>query len=476
MDKFEKILSNKLQNHDAGMDHGAWEQFAERLNNADGFEEALRDKLDNHDAGLDKGAWDKFTQRFEQLQPKTLTWKHYVTGGIAASVIGLGIFYFSSDNSSSVSQNDKQPNVIEQTSSNGLANYTGSNKGTHNTGSTNHLATDNNTEEAVNSNNNTITNNTVNNSVKENSQPNSHHTNNQNIPPVVPINDNKGGNPNTNPNTQTNPTETQPQYTVQLATPEFTTPAFEICQGTPIQLKATNHKVGIDANWMVNGEEVASGSNFSTSFNKPGQYLVQLVYSTSANNKRITSESEKQTIVVLPAPDADFSVNKTNYESIPEYTFTTNNTNAKNYMWSSGDGKQSNEKEMVHVYRKKGLYNATLTVTGQNGCKTTTANKVEVENDYNLLAPNSFTPNGDGRNDVFIPEALKVMNDAQFRMTIYDKSGRKLFETQRVDNAWDGKNTQTGTICGRDAYVWRVELTMPNGTKEEFIGSVTLLD
>ncbi|HSG67789.1 MAG TPA: gliding motility-associated C-terminal domain-containing protein [Bacteroidales bacterium] len=66
-----------------------------------------------------------------------------------------------------------------------------------------------------------------------------------------------------------------------------------------------------------------------------------------------------------------------------------------------------------------------------------------------LAIPNAFTPNGDGKNDIFMIEAENISN---FRMFIYDRWGSKVFETSNLSTGWDGK--LNGTPAPKGTYVW----------------------
>jgi gliding motility-associated-like protein len=59
-----------------------------------------------------------------------------------------------------------------------------------------------------------------------------------------------------------------------------------------------------------------------------------------------------------------------------------------------------------------------------------------------MFAPNAFTPNGDGRNDVFGCVGMYFSN---FLLTIKDQSGITIFSDTNISNQWDGKNL-TGKI------------------------------
>jgi gliding motility-associated-like protein len=56
--------------------------------------------------------------------------------------------------------------------------------------------------------------------------------------------------------------------------------------------------------------------------------------------------------------------------------------------------------------------------------------------------PNVFTPNGDGNNDYFMINA-KHLNS--YSIVIYNRWGKKVFESNNVSQSWDGKNVEDGT-------------------------------
>ena len=66
-----------------------------------------------------------------------------------------------------------------------------------------------------------------------------------------------------------------------------------------------------------------------------------------------------------------------------------------------------------------------------------------------IAAPNAFTPNGDGKNDVF---TLKGENISNFKMYIYDRWGSLIFESNDITLGWDGAIKGSDAPFG--AYVW----------------------
>lgn len=67
-----------------------------------------------------------------------------------------------------------------------------------------------------------------------------------------------------------------------------------------------------------------------------------------------------------------------------------------------------------------------------------------------VIIPGSFSPNGDGANDVF---KIVIDNVQLYHLVIHDRSGRKVFESLDKDYYWDGKDMATGQLCAPGVYV-----------------------
>ena len=100
---------------------------------------------------------------------------------------------------------------------------------------------------------------------------------------------------------------------------------------------------------------------------------------------------------------------------------------------------------------------------------------VRIKEDYNLLAAPAFSPNGDGVEENFIPEALKTLN-RRFRMTVVDPAtGALLFETNDAKRPWNGRVNGTGAPCATGDYVWMVEMKDGEALGGTYNGTVSLL-
>jgi gliding motility-associated-like protein len=67
--------------------------------------------------------------------------------------------------------------------------------------------------------------------------------------------------------------------------------------------------------------------------------------------------------------------------------------------------------------------------------------------------PSAFTPNGDGRNDLFrVPPSLSIKITA---FAVYDRWGARVFYTTDSGAGWDG--TLGGQPQPSGTYVWMIE-------------------
>lgn len=89
-----------------------------------------------------------------------------------------------------------------------------------------------------------------------------------------------------------------------------------------------------------------------------------------------------------------------------------------------------------------------------------------------IFIPNAFTPNGDGINDEFIVSF--AFEPLEFKMTIYNRSGGELFETDNPHQGWNGK-LKGGENAPEGIYVYFISYTSDNGEKIYKKGSFSLI-
>lgn len=91
---------------------------------------------------------------------------------------------------------------------------------------------------------------------------------------------------------------------------------------------------------------------------------------------------------------------------------------------------------------------------------------VNVLPDCDLEIPNIFTPNGDGKNDYFMVNAKHLIS---YSILIYNRWGKKVFESNDVTQSWDGKNAEDGT------YYYMIKAEGMNGKEYDEKGFIQRL-
>lgn len=116
-------------------------------------------------------------------------------------------------------------------------------------------------------------------------------------------------------------------------------------------------------------------------------------------------------------------------------------SNFHQFLWND------NSLERIRTISDSGEY--WLRVSNPCGVWTDTINIMTYNCDATFFAPNAFTPNNDGLNDTFM---LKADNINNFRMFIYDRWGRLLYESTAHEKGWDGK--YNGQLLSAGTYLW----------------------
>jgi gliding motility-associated-like protein len=104
------------------------------------------------------------------------------------------------------------------------------------------------------------------------------------------------------------------------------------------------------------------------------------------------------------------------------------------------------------------------------GCIDTAQLFVEVKEFTDFFIPNAFTPNGDGKNDLFLLMGTTINKG---RIRIFNQWGEMLFATEDVRKGWDG--TFKGKPQPVGIYVYEVHVTMNNGTEIKKKGFINLI-
>ncbi|WP_462318793.1 PKD domain-containing protein, partial [Marinilabilia sp.] len=233
--------------------------------------------------------------------------------------------------------------------------------------------------------------------------------------------------------------------------------------------------------WEFGDGQVSQETKPTHTYRVPGTYTVTL----TAYGPGGTLTADDVTIEVYDTPVALFEpVPKVVYIPNDGVTFLNKSQGATNWHWLFGDGNSSSEFSPTHIYKSVGSYDVTLSVENDKGCtdERTIPDAVKAEQGGEIDFPNAFTPNkngpsggdynyGERNNNVFYPFVQKGI--VEYKLQIYSRWGELVFESNDVNNGWDGYFREE--LCPQGVYIWMVTATYSNGRRIEEAGDVTLL-
>jgi gliding motility-associated-like protein len=99
-----------------------------------------------------------------------------------------------------------------------------------------------------------------------------------------------------------------------------------------------------------------------------------------------------------------------------------------------------------------------------------------------LFAPDAFSPNGDGVNDLFYPVFQVDFQITSYELFIYNRWGKLVFNTKDINQGWNGVQSGSNAEPLIDVYSWLIivsghhnENQNISGKKRKFTGRVTLI-
>ena len=207
---------------------------------------------------------------------------------------------------------------------------------------------------------------------------------------------------------------------------------------------------------LGNGEIIDKDSPFNYAYSKGGDFTIKLE-ATLANCK--VSKKLVDYIHVVPKPTfVNFSQSENEIDFyFPEIRFTSY-TNGTFFHWNFGDGTYSTLKNPIHIFPgNPGEYMVELTASNmeQNACSVSLKHSIFMPEPLILFVPNTFTPNSDEFNNVFIPVFTSGFDPYSYSFYIYNRWGELLFESHDTKIGWDG--TYGNNIIESDTYVWKLE-------------------
>jgi gliding motility-associated-like protein len=225
-----------------------------------------------------------------------------------------------------------------------------------------------------------------------------------------------------------------------------------VCVGDSVQVVAVVTPPAQQAvvKWQVNNTTV-SGTNLYTIQHAVNGDQVSCSLDIAGCAVAATITSNKIALLVKPLPVVNIS---------PADTIVNGGTEVQlkavvsgigfSYAWSPADKLQSSTALNPLTLPLQTTSTFQLSVTSAEGCTTVKEAIIKVNN--KLYMPAAFTPNGDGKNDLFrIPPTVSFQLEA---FTIFDRWGNKVFSTADISKGWDG--TYRGKPFRSSTYIFLI--------------------
>jgi gliding motility-associated-like protein len=248
---------------------------------------------------------------------------------------------------------------------------------------------------------------------------------------------------------------------------------------SPLVVEQTwNSAAGLDYDieWNSGNGDQDAGIDFLFNYTEAGVYSINLSVSNSFGC--VSDTTYENVIEVFPNPIADFSYSPNPPSIINNIVFFENNSSsATTFEWTLDSQVLGNEENLLYEFPgdRAGDYTICLEITNEFGCEATHCEYLEIKNDFTFYAPNAFTPDDDGLNDVFKPELIGF-DVSTYSLKIFDRWGTLVFSTNDISEPWIGNVRNGDYYAMQGVYNWIVEVKVDRlADFKTFKGSVMLL-
>ncbi|MCB0795224.1 MAG: gliding motility-associated C-terminal domain-containing protein [Flavobacteriales bacterium] len=264
--------------------------------------------------------------------------------------------------------------------------------------------------------------------------------------------------------------------TVSAELPEVTVTPVSGCVPLQVDLQVQSPVGGAQYAWSPGDGSSVNGAVSSYIYSIPGQYSLELTV-TDPNGCVVTG-AVGNGIDALAPPVAQFQMDPTTLEtSSPTVNLSTLTSSANGITWSVNGTSVQSAPSFAHTFVPPtvGEHVICLTVTDPAGCSSVLCRTILIDDALTVHVPNSFTPDGDGINDVFLPVLLG--NDASdHELLIFDRWGSVVFASNDPSEGWNGALRNAGEVLRDGVYAWRLKVRDRFGAERRlFLGHVTLL-
>jgi gliding motility-associated-like protein len=260
-------------------------------------------------------------------------------------------------------------------------------------------------------------------------------------------------------------------------TPEGTLSFMNTCVFVPTNITA-NAQISnglINAyNWVLGDGTFTNEMDLIHTYNSEGRFPISVNLISDKGCQLYLFD----TIDIYSKPEAKIgtitnilSINQPEldvYDESPDGPFAS-------YEWNMGDGSLNvQDVQVKHTYKDTGWFTVALMVESFEGCLDTAIKLTYVAPEHRLLFPTAFSPNNDGINDQYSVLG-KFHSIRAVRFLILNELGNSVFESNSLNESWNGTLNNQGDELQSGTYVVKVYLTDSYAKQFEYTQRINLI-
>ena len=229
--------------------------------------------------------------------------------------------------------------------------------------------------------------------------------------------------------------------------------------------------------WYVNGQIMQStGPQLQVSLTDNSCQTIELIVQNSTNGC-VSNTQFTDYICGIMTPIAGITATPPylmGYDD-PMVNFSCASQHCTGHYWILPNETQDNSEILSYDFSNHQTGQLfTIIAHNNNQCFDTIQYFLAINNDVYLYVPNTFTPDGDARNNDFQAIITGDFDPQTFNMYIYNRWGEMVWESHDHSIAWDG--TYNGKLVPDGSYTWSIDFKrFINDEKKSYTGNITLL-
>lgn len=261
------------------------------------------------------------------------------------------------------------------------------------------------------------------------------------------------------------------------ATAAFTISPDPVCPNTPQLITYTgNGNASATYNWNgFGGAAVQYGAGagpYGIVYGQPGTYNIKLEVNVSGCISSLTKQVHIDGPLITPIVKMETVTTSTiafSWEPVPGAIGYIVSVNGSPYITPTS-GSLGTSHSIINLQPVEKMVISVIAL-GAEVCRNSAIGKAEGTTlTDEVFIPNSFSPNGDGKNEFFRAYGNAI---ASGHMKVFNQWGELIYEGSEYTTGWDGKHK--GKLQPMGVYFYVIKIKLVNGAESNRKGSVNLL-